>query len=594
MTPKVNRSTGLNPPTKRGRRRLKVLIPAALSLVALLLGIIYCMTAKSHHDQVSGGGQARVTIVFRAPGAADGMAMFALRQLQDHLVSTAGVAAPIVAESLPPQAGQVRLEIDPHGVGASSTPESFRLTAGKDGSLKIVGADGAGLLWGVRDFQHYYCQPWLDALAAGKALEMDIVSSPTIQNRGLWTWQYGCYDPYAYIDRASEWKLNAIIFWNRGVPMDADRLAAYAHERGVKIWWGFSWGWVAADFLDASPELAERLMALYEKQKRQIGPELGNLDLLAPETPPALKEYVLDVFEKQYAWIPEIDGIYFQSATEVISPRLSGKTEQLGEALVSNILPIMEELHRRYPRLKISCGIHNTGDYATYKALEKLPPYCNIMWEAGVTWAPSREIARKQMQLRGANEDFGGIYRITMNCGMVFQDNLIRGEKDRVWLGRVEKLWDYLEEGQPEGSGQGFKSFQADGKEVGYPCTSDWRPPAGKRLLDNRNFQELLGWSRELAQGPPRTKGIFLLVEAGLIDLKMRRVPAMAAETIWNPLVDEAELERRCRTIWEQRVGAWRKPINPYWQARAAGQQVAPETSRRQEDLGEVYDRMSR
>ena len=51
------------------------------------------------------------------------------------------------------------------------------------------------------------------------------------------------------------------------------------------------------------------------------------------------------------------------------------------------------------------------------------------------------------------------------------------------------------------------------------------------------------------------------LVEAGFIDLKMRRVPAMVAETIWNPLADQTELERRCRMIWDGSVGGW--PTTP-------------------------------
>ena len=139
------------------------------------------------------------------------------------------------------------MTVDPAQVDppAAAVPESFRLLAGKDGSLRIVAADGAGLLWGVRDFTHYYGKDWLRQLRAGTPMEFNILSAPTIQNRGLWSWLHGCKDPYAYIDQASEWKQNRIIFWNRGVPMNAERLNEYAHERGVEIWWGFSFGWVA-------------------------------------------------------------------------------------------------------------------------------------------------------------------------------------------------------------------------------------------------------------------------------------------------------------------------------------------------------------
>lgn len=536
-----------------------------------------------------GAAPPTVSIQFSTPPQDHQMARFACGELQDHLAASAGIVAEIVSGAPASPAGTIRMAVDPRGVAAAGPAgrESFRIVARQDGSLAILGADAAGLLWGVRDFQHYYCKPWLDGIASRTPLTVDAVSCPAIHDRGLWTWQYACYDPYAYIDRASQWKLNTIIFWNRGVPMDADRLTAYAHRRGVKIWWGFSWGWTAEDFRDANPELAKRLTALWEKQKREISPGLQNLDFLAPETAPALKEYVLDVFERQYAWLPEIDGIYFQSATEAINPRLAQKSADLGRAFMTNLLPIVEELHRRRPGMRISAGIHNTGTYETYEALKQLPAYCNILWESGKMWAPGREMARKQMTLRGSAEDYAGVYRITMNCGMIFQDQSIQGEKDRAWLPRVEKLWAYLEEGRRDGPGKAWP-FCVDGKEVGYPCAVDWRPPAGQRLVDNANFRELLLWSKDLAQGPPRGKGIFLLVEAGLPDLKMRRVPAMAAEAIWNPTADEAELERRCRLIWEKRVGGWDESANPFWR----GNGLAPQsrgTGSPTGDPGAVY-----
>ena len=43
------------------------------------------------------------------------------------------------------------------------------------------------------------------------------------------------------------------------------------------------------------------------------------------------------------------------------SIQMAGKTGELGRAVIKNIKPIMEALHRRYPKLKISAGIHNTG-----------------------------------------------------------------------------------------------------------------------------------------------------------------------------------------------------------------------------------------
>ena len=515
---------------------------------------------------------------------------FAVAQLQKHLAGE-GATSSFVDEPTTPARGRIEMIIDPAAVHPPSVavPESFRLIAAADGSLKMIAADGPALLWAVRDFQHYYCTDWLEHLRDGTPVELNILSAPTIQTRGFWTWLYGCKDVFAYIDRASDWKLNHIIFWNLGVPMNADRINEYAHERGVKIWWGFSFGWTAGDFRDASPALATRLQALYESQKAKIGPTLANLCPQEPETPEALKDFVLDVYENQYAWIPDIDGIYFQTATEAICPCDRCKQVPIGESVMQTVLPIIEELHRRHPTLKISAGMHNKGEQ--FVALRRLPNYVNICWEAGTTWAPTVEDFKTQMTYRGAEEDFSGIYRITMNCGMDVLGQTYGGEKDRVWLNRVDQLWNYIEEGRLPESGKKWP-IVVNGKDVGYPCVSDWRPPAGKRLLDNTNFQTLLEWSGELAKGPPRSKGIFPLVEAGFIDLKMRRVPAMVAETIWNPLADQTELERRCRMIWDGSVGGWPTTPNPYWTAsqgdaphHAAGTVGDPTL----DDLGNVY-----
>jgi hypothetical protein len=233
------------------------------------------------------------------------------------------------------------------------------------------------------------------------------------------------------------------------------------------------------------------------------------------------------------------------------------------------VLPFLEAVHRRYPKLVISWGIHNTSpDMKTWQALRKLPDYVNLCWEEGVTWAPSLEMARDQMAFRGANEDYAGIYRVTMSCGTIFRGPDFQGESMRMWLPRVEKLWDYID----NGTGQFDRStgFVVDGKPVGYPCSKDWRPANGGRVIDNPNYEHLLTWARALVNGPAKKKGVFILVEAGLYDLKPRRVPAMAAEAIWNPH-DEKTLEGRSRMIWERKVGGWREPRVPYWHDHPAG-----------------------
>jgi len=518
--------------------------------------------------------------------------LVAQKALLDDLRSMPGIRTRIGGGEAVRPLGRITLEVNPKVVQERQRPvaESYRLTARADGSFIISGADAAGALWGVRDFVHYYAKDWLKGLTEGKPFDLDRAFAPALQVRGLWSWFYGCLDPYGYMDRASENKLNTIIFWNRGVPMNAEALNEYAHERGVKIWWGFGWGWNVGDFTDANPALYKRLMAVYDRQKKRIGKETGVLCPQDPETPQALMDYVLDVYEHQYAWIPNIDGIYFQTATETVCPCEKCKAAPRGEGFIRTVLPIIKELHKRYPKLKISCGVHNTGDEKTFAALKRIPPYANICWESGVTWGPNMEVFKQQITYRGADENIAGIYRITMACGMVFRGGgTVMNEPDRAWLPRIEGIWNYIEENQPASLGKGYRLF--DNKGVGFAatCSSDWRPEAEKGFAGNANFQELHDWSRVMAEGPGRTKGVFLLVEAGLYDLKMRRVPSIAAEVIWNPLEDEKELERRCDLIWRKEVGGWREPANPYWKEPLQDAGQAGSSANAVRDNGAMY-----
>lgn len=556
------------------------------------------MHASSDEQTTQTSKLKPIVVSIELDDAASGnrVALHAYKVLLDELAPCVKTAnCQVRPSSKHKSAGNVRLSIDPRALGKEPVrAESFRIVA-KGDSVEITGSDGEGVLWGVWDFLHYYAESWMAALAADKPFVMDFSSSPTIDYRGLWTWWWACYDPYAYIDRASEWKYNTISFWNRGVPSDAEHLNAYAHDRGVKIWWGFSWGWIAPDFADASPALAKRLFAIYEEQKKRIGQDIPALCPNADETPQALMDYVLDVFEHQYAWIPDLDGVYFQTATEALCPCEKCTTTPRGENFMRTMLPIIEELHRRYPNLLISCGIHNTAGMEDFKALKGLPDYCNICWEGQVPWAPTLEIAKDQLTYRGARENFAGVYRITMHCGMIMRGgSLYRNEPDRNWLSRIEKLWDYLDNGDGSDTGtEGFRLIEDEGFPIGYPCTSDWRPKDGGRMIDNPNFQELLTWSRPLAGAPAAKKGVFALVDNGLWELKQRRVPSMVAEAIWDPLMDEKELEHRAGLIWRKEIGGWREPVIPYWKPSAQGAasskgQIAPD------DPGEIFRLMEK
>ncbi|MFP4017306.1 MAG: hypothetical protein ACLFUI_09770, partial [Halanaerobiales bacterium] len=41
----------------------------------------------------------------------------------------------------------------------------------------------------------------------------------------------------------SRWKLNTLIIWNDHAPINSEDVVKYAHSRGIKLIWGFSWAW---------------------------------------------------------------------------------------------------------------------------------------------------------------------------------------------------------------------------------------------------------------------------------------------------------------------------------------------------------------
>jgi hypothetical protein len=246
--------------------------------------------------------------------------------------------------------------------------------------LAIAGADPAGALYALRDLEHYH--------PAAFSLEpFQRAEHPRIPYRGHWTWGCNMPDKRAWIENMSRWKLNELIHWDNFPPASAADYVAFAHERGVRVVWGFGWGWIPswnftlpADFdagVGEGVEMCGSSAANRAFFRREIARKVR--DLYAPTG---------------------CDGIYFQAFTECPKcqcPRCSGRT--MGELMLDFVNPIVDDLKREFPHLWISCGIH--ADFGDFAYLKELDPRCNIFWEnceAGVS-------------VRGDDEDFGYIYK---------------------------------------------------------------------------------------------------------------------------------------------------------------------------------------
>ncbi len=180
-------------------------------------------------------------------------------------------------------------------------PEGYALRV-KDETVIIAGFDDAGVLYGCMDFYNKYIVglefPDDDRYRINafeqRLTDFEYRSAPAVKNRGIWTWGHVIYDYRKYIDNMVKLKLNTLIMWNDFVPVNARDMVEYAHSCGVKIIWGYAWGWDTncEQFLDGKVGVSSQ--AIFEK------------------------------YEREYASLGG-DGIYFQSFTELNSQEIGGK-----------------------------------------------------------------------------------------------------------------------------------------------------------------------------------------------------------------------------------------------------------------------------
>lgn len=318
--------------------------------------------------------------------------------------------------------------------------------------IAISGGDQYGVLYGCADFcnkcyrnvlykpstqvgpdymwgEHYFENPFNRKLKNWKHS-----SVPAIKERALWTWGHVIYDYRKYLDNMAKIKLNEIVIWNDRVPLNADEVVEYAHSLGIKVIWGFAWGWEPSD-------ISERF-----------------LQTLDEETLQKLKASILETYANEYS-NAKGDGIYFQSFTELTTDRIGGKCiAELVTDLVNEVSGILLEHN---PELHIQFGLHATSVSTHLDIISRVDNRVHIVWEdCGAfpySYLTSRiedfsetvELTKKLLNLRGDKEKFGAVLKGMINLDWSnfnhFSDNYILGEKtadyiesrskekDRIW-----------------------------------------------------------------------------------------------------------------------------------------------------------------
>ena len=379
--------------------------------------------------------------------------------------------------------------------------------------LLIAGADEIGVLYGCTDFCNKYLarlslEGWYyrdghfkDLLDAG-LFPFSLSTAPKIPTRAIWTWGHRIYDYRGFFDNCARLRLNEAVIWNDRCPINAEDVVRYAHSLGIKIVWGYAWGW------DQSSKLEKTVAESDDAMLARI------------------KENAIRTYEKEYAGLG--DGIYFQSFTEIEKASVNGKS--VADLVVRLVNETAGELLSRYPDLHIQFGLHATSVKTKTDIIAKVDPRVYIVWEDCGAFPYSYRSDDRGLTKYSHRTDLSPSFEETY----ALTDALVnlRGEKER--FGAVLKGLVCLDWGS-------FKHFSHPYVMGEYPKEyikerSALKNPLWKNVTSGwlRNA-ELARTIVSLIAKKNAAPILEMLVEDGCFEDKIPLPVAILAEILWNP-----------------------------------------------------------
>ncbi len=376
--------------------------------------------------------------------------------------------------------------------------------------ILIAGKDESGVLYGCADFCTRYLAylgypcifetAFFDRILEKPLYPYSVSEYPRIPTRAIWTWGHKIYDYRGFFENMARLRLNEIVIWNDRCPINAEDIVSYAHSLGIKVVWGFAWGW------DQSSKL-ERTVA--ESDDAMLA---------------RIKAQVLKTFEEEYAG--NGDGIYFQSFTEIHKASVNGNS--VAERVTKLVNETAGALLSRYPELHIQFGLHATSVRTQTEIIAKTDPRIYIVWEdcgafpyAYLTdqtegFDETLDFTKKLLTLRGENERFGAVLKglVCLDWGAFvhFHHPYVMGEHPRAFITRRTE----------------------QKRELWKTVTSGWM----------RNAEYARKTVAAVAEGA-KAPILELLVEDGCFEEKIPFPVALMTDFLWNPEQDTAaEMER--------------------------------------------------
>lgn len=337
--------------------------------------------------------------------------------------------------------------------------------------------------------------------------------SPRVAGRGIWSWGYVIADYRRFLDNMARLRMNMITIWNDHPPLNAEEVADYAHSRGIKVVWGFHWGWGIENFDMADPGQVEHL-----------------------------RRCVIEKYEQHYAHLPH-DGIYFQTATEMNDTEKGGVP--VAKLACDMVNRVGGGLLERHPDLSIQFGLHASSIMENYRCMEALDPRITLTWEdAGVI--PHSYSAYTELDSRdGKTPHPLGSVEATIDYSLKLAR--LRGGKE---FALVPKGFTFI---RWDTEFENHGPFILGEREAAYARRrlmekqAAWSHANGLWLANHaqaaRYFRAILdaGVQRVLATA---------LVEDGLFEYAIEPAVALFANILWNPYADGAELVRQAHSVY--------------------------------------------
>ncbi|MBR2837691.1 MAG: hypothetical protein IKE55_02805 [Kiritimatiellae bacterium] len=185
---------------------------------------------------------------------------------------------------------------------------------------------------------------------ADRIPECECRREPQTPVRSIFSWGH-VVDDYRETFRAlARARFNRAILWNDQLVVNARDVVECAHSWGVKVFWGFSWGWTLsgkdAEGLDFG-KLADEIVSDWRKRWKPMGG----------------------------------DGIYFQSFTETNKKNIGGRS--IPEAVTELVNAVAARIRAESPGTEIVFGLHSNSmkREGAAEAIAKVDPSLEILWE---------------------------------------------------------------------------------------------------------------------------------------------------------------------------------------------------------------------